>query len=221
MALEMAADVGLKVWSITADGTSVNLSTFEQLGCRFGTTFDSFETKFQHLTTGDGVFIIADPCHMLKLARNALALLGIIIDKEGEEIQWNYFKQLHILQEEQGLKMANKISSNHIKFEKHKMNVRLAAQTLSSSVADAIEFLDISMKNSNFKNGNGTVKIVRIIDRLFDMLNSRNPIAKGYKQPLRLANKATYEEILRSTAEYLLSLKTNSTPSQLLATHRR
>ena len=155
------------------------------------------------------------------VARNALAFLGTIIDKEGEEIQWNYFKQLHILQEEQGLKMANKISSNHIKFEKHKMNVRLAAQTLSSSVADAIEFLDIGMKNPNFKNSNGTVKFVRIIDRLFDMLNSRNPVGKGYKQPLRLANKATYEEILRSTAEYLLSLKTNSTPSQLLATHRR
>ena len=117
--------------------------------------------------------------------------------------------------------MANKISSNHIKFEKHKMNVRLAAQTLNSSVADAIEFLDIGMKNPNFKNSNGTVKFVKIIDRLFDMLNSRNPIAKGYKQPPRLANKATYEEILRSTAEYLLSLKTNSTPSQLLATHRR
>ena len=71
MALEMAADAWLKVWSITADGALVNLSTFEQLRCRFGTTFDSFETKFQRPTTGEDVFIIADPCHMLKLARNA------------------------------------------------------------------------------------------------------------------------------------------------------
>ena len=46
--------------------------------------------------------------------------------------------------------MGNKLSPNHIKFEKHKMNVRLAAQTLSSSVADAIEFLDIGMKNPQF-----------------------------------------------------------------------
>lgn len=52
------------------------------------------------------------------------------------------------------------------------------------------------------------------------MLNSRNPVGKGYKQPLELANKVMYKEILRSTAQYLLSLKTNST-SQLLATHRR
>ena len=117
--------------------------------------------------------------------------------------------------------MANKISSNHIKFEKHKMNVRLAAQTFTSSVADAIEFLEIGMKNPNFQNSNGTVKFVRIIDRLFDMFNSRSRVGKGCKQPLRLANKATYAEILSSTEEYLLSLKTNSTPSQLLGTHRR
>ena len=50
-----------------------------------------------------------------------------------------------MLQQEQGLKMENKPSFNHIKFEKHKMNARIAAQTLSSSVADAIEFLDVGM----------------------------------------------------------------------------
>ena len=76
--------------------------------------------------------------------------------------------------------MGNKLSLNHIKFEKHKMNVRLAAQTLSSSVADAIEFLDVVMKNPKFQDSNGTVKFIRMIDRLFDMLNSRNPVGKGF-----------------------------------------
>ena len=100
------------------------------------------------------------------------------------------------------------------------MNVQLAAQTLSSSVADAIKFFDVGMKNSKFQTSSGTVKFVRTIDRLFNMLNSRNPVGKGYKQPLRSTNKAMYEDILQSTAQYLLSLKTNST-SQLLATHRQ
>ena len=59
-----------------------------------------------------------------------------------------------------------------------------------------------------------------MIDRLFDALNSRNPVEKGFKQPLRISNKASYEEVLKSTASYLLSLKVGS-PSQLLATHRR
>lgn len=218
--LEMAADAGLKVWSVIADGTSVNLSTFEQLGCHFGTTYDTFQTKFQHPTTGEDVFIIADPSHMLKLARNALAFLGTITDEDCQKIQWDYFQQLHMLLQEEGLKIGNKLSFNHIKFEKHKMNARLAAQTLSSSVADAIEFLDVGMKNLKFQNSSGTVKFVRTIDRLFDMLNSRNPVGKEYKQPLRSTNKVMYEDMLQSTAKYLLSLKINLT-SQLLATHRR
>ncbi len=49
------------------------------------------------------------------------------------------------------------------------MNVRLAAQTLSSSVANAIDFLDKSAR-LNFSESNGTVKFIRTIDRLFDML---------------------------------------------------
>jgi hypothetical protein len=39
------------------------------------------------------------------------------------------------------------------------MNVKLAAQTLSLSVADAIEFLDSSMKLTEFCNSRGTVNL--------------------------------------------------------------
>ena len=219
MALEMAAEAGLKVWSITADGTSVNLSTFKQLGCKFGTTYDSTITKFSHPTTEDDVFAFLDPCHMLKLARNALANIGSFIDINGEKVEWEHFQKLNNLQEKEGMKLGNRLSSNHLKFEKHKMNVRLAAQTLSSSVADAIEFLDISMKLPEFKSSNGTVTFARTIDRLFDLLNSRNPLGKGYKKPLRLQAKESWEATLKSTADYLLALKTSS--NEFLATHRR
>ncbi len=54
------------------------------------------------------------------------------------------------------------------------MKVNLAAQTLSSSVADVIEFLDNVMELPDFKNSQGTVIFCKTIDRLFDMLNSRN-----------------------------------------------
>jgi hypothetical protein len=74
------------------------------------------------------------------------------------------------------------------------LNVRLEAQTLSSSVADAIDFLNLSMKLNEFHNSDGTVKFIRMIDRLFDMLNSRNPLGKGYKQPLRPAPKISGQE---------------------------
>lgn len=101
------------------------------------------------------------------------------------------------------------------------LNVRLEAQTLSSSVADAIDFLNLSMKLNEFHNSDGTVKFIRMIDRLFDMLNSRNPLGKGYKQPLRPASKDIWTGILMSTATYLLGLKTNTDVKQLLSTHPR
>ena len=64
------------------------------------------------------------------------------------------------MQEEEGLKFANKISIKHIYFQRHKMNVKFAAQTLSSAVADAIEFLMFS-KHPNFKHGEGTINFIR------------------------------------------------------------
>ena len=219
--LEMAAKAGLKVWSVTADGTAVNLRTFEILGCNFNGSYDEMTTSIIHPTTGEEVFIILDPCHMLKLARNALAHLGTIVDAEGNAIRWQHIEELQKLQELEGLNLGNKLSSNHLKFQKHKMNVRLAAQTLSSSVANAIEFLDKSTKLPSFCNSHGTVKFIHTIDRLFDILNSRNPIAKGFKTPLRPKNKDTWEEILMSTASYLLSLKTNTPEGQLISTSQR
>ena len=47
-ALELASESGLRVWSITADGTSVNMSTFNLLGCKFGTSYETMTTKFKH-----------------------------------------------------------------------------------------------------------------------------------------------------------------------------
>ena len=221
--LEKAAKAGLKVWSVTADGTAVNLRTFELLGCNFDGSYDQMTTSIIHPTTGEQVFIILDPCHMLKLARNALAHLGTIVDGDGNKIKWHHIEKLEKLQEVEGLNLANKLSSNHLKFQKHKMNVRLAAQTLSSSVANAIEFLDKSAHLPMFCDSQGTVKFIRTIDRLFDMLNSCNPIAKGFKAPLRPNSKDTWEEIFMSTANYLLSLKihTPEGTSQLLSTSQR
>jgi hypothetical protein len=134
---------------------------------------------------------------MLKLARNALAHFNFFGDNENN-IKWNLFSSLNRIQESEGFTFANKFSSKHLQFEKHKMNVKLAAQTLSSFVADAIEFLDSLMKLTEFCNSRGTVKFVRTINRLFDMLNYLSPIAKGSKRPLQPECKETLEDILKS-----------------------
>lgn len=75
-----------------------------------------------------------------------LAQLGSFMDNEGNIIKWSHIEQLQNLQTEEGLNVADKLTTNHLKFEKHNMNMRLAAQTFSSSVANAIDFLDKSAK---------------------------------------------------------------------------
>lgn len=65
------------------------------------------------------------------------------------------------------------------------MNVQLAAQTLSSHVADVISYLR-KQGHSFFKNSEATEEFIYMIDRLFDLLNSRNPFEQGYKSPLSM-----------------------------------
>ena len=175
-------------------------------------------TKFKHPTLGYDVFVMLDPCHMLKLARNTLASLGSIL-AQNEGIYWKFFKHLNEVQENHGMKLANKLTTNHIMYEKHKMKVDLAAQTLSTSVADAIDFLNIAEKDPRFHNSEATVTFIRNVDKLFDILNSRNPLGKRSKQPLKLVNKNTWEAELLVIANYLLSLKSGD--GQLLIKHKR
>lgn len=94
------------------------------------------------------------------------------------------------------------------------MNVKLAAQVLSSSVADAIEFLS----DERFLGSEATVEYIRMLDRLFDVFNTKNPFGRGFKSPLRLVNKEIWINILTETREYLLSLKVNG---QNILQHRR
>ena len=86
------------------------------------------------------------------------------------------------------------------------MNVSIAAQTVSSSVADAIEFLQ-SSGHPLFQGATGTIQFIRVIDKLFDLLNSRNPRGNGYKSPLRSSSKELWEATIDSSVEYLLGLK--------------
>jgi hypothetical protein len=76
----------------------------------FGDSHNSISAKFKHPVTGEDVFVILDACHMLKLARNALTFLGTICTPDGEKIEWKIFNSLHLVQEQEGLKLGNNTS---------------------------------------------------------------------------------------------------------------
>ncbi|KAG5895480.1 hypothetical protein JTB14_011178 [Gonioctena quinquepunctata] len=68
------------------------------------------------------------------------------------------------------------------------MKVNLAAQTISNSIADAMEFLMKDIQHPDFADAEGTIEFIRVFDRAFDICNSRSPIGTGSKAPLRERN---------------------------------
>lgn len=212
-------DIGVVVASVTCDGPSCNFAMFSSLGVQLQPP--DIKPAFQHpADPALSVYVILDACHMLKLVRNCFASYGIMKDDKGDKINWNYIEQLHKLQESEGLRLGNKIRAAHVLWKKQKMKVNLAAQTLSSSVADALEFCCVSLKLPQFSGCEATIRFLRLIDRLFDVLNSRNPLAKGYKGPMRPANAHIWQPFLETAKTYLLSI-TNATGQLMYTTKRK
>ena len=87
-----------------------------------------------------------------------------------------------------GFSFANKLKKKHITWQKHKMHVNLAVQTLSNSVADAIDFLCDELAHSKFQRSEVTTEFIRQIDVMFDLLNSKYPFLKGTKAPVTLTS---------------------------------
>jgi len=149
---------------------------------------------------------------MLKLMRNILAEKGILTDQDNNQIRWQHIKDLHELQDREGLKAANKLKRSHVEWYQQKMKVSLAAQCMSRSVANALEFLGQDLHLSKFTDVAPTVAFIRVIDRLFDTLNSKNKFEKEFKSVLRCENERFWRPFLMQTAAYLSNLKLFGVP---------
>lgn len=175
------------------------------MGCNFSNT--DMITNFKHPKQDSRIHCIFDPAHMIKLCRNIFAETKLSSPKG--DIDFTFIKKLHMLQEEEGLKLANRLNATHLNFMGKKMNVKLAAQTLSSSVADAIDFLR-SSGNENFQGSEASIEYIRMIDRTLDLLNAKSPIGTGFKSPLRLSNEKFWTKAFADTREYLKNLTINN-----------
>ena len=98
-----------------------------------GADINYHKPYFLNPYSNEKVYIILDPCHMLKLVRNTLGEIGIVSDGFGNQIRWDHIVELSKIQTKYGLHVANKIRKKHINFQNEKMKVNLAAQVLSNS----------------------------------------------------------------------------------------
>ncbi|KAL3186158.1 hypothetical protein MRX96_027895 [Rhipicephalus microplus] len=206
--IEKLALVKAEVVSLTFDGASSNFTMARCLGAQLRVDCEQISSSFVNpADDAKNVYIILDACHMIKLIRNSLANLSYIVDAEGNHIKWAYIVALEALQRSEGLRLGNKLTRVHVQWEQQKMKVRYAAQALSSSVADAMDFCENVLKLPQFRGASATSKFVRVFDHLFDLFNSRNPFARSYKAPLRKQNEPCWKPFFAYTQAHIKGLR--------------
>lgn len=157
--LEKLFELGFVVNSLTMDGHASNRAMAKLLGCSLEVL--CLKSWFCLPDRPDNkIYIMFDACHLIKLVRNMWQNYGTIRSDDGV-ILWNYVKDLNSTQEELGLRFANKLKRNHLEFQQQKMKVSLAVQTLSSSVAVALETVE-GLDIPKFRGCKATVDFIKV-----------------------------------------------------------
>lgn len=105
----------------------------------------------------------------------------------------------------QGLHLGNKITYQHVNYHNNKMKVKLAAQVLSNSVADSLDYW--RTRFIQFDGCEATITFIKIFKNLFDALNSKSFLGKGYKHPLNKSNFETFSKLFTEAETYINGLQ--------------
>ncbi|KAF2880292.1 hypothetical protein ILUMI_25888 [Ignelater luminosus] len=171
--------VGFIIMCTVCDQGSTNRSAIRQL------TKDQlgpyFYVNWQKIVT------VFDPPHLLKNTRNALLKYNIIFE-DDKVAKFEHIVSAYNLDKKKRFRQLLKLTDKHFQVQRHpkrKLRVSIAAQTLSHSVASAIEnFCD---RGNLPAEAIYTAEFAEHIDTLFDSINGRamTPAAgKDYRQIL-------------------------------------
>lgn len=147
---------GVKITNITFDGYSSNVPMCSLLGANLDVSSESFQPYFLNPINNERIYIIMDPCHAEKLVRNTLANRQILYDDNNDKIEWRYFVSLYECSKDSKLR-THKLSKQHIQWRRTAMNVRIASETLSKSVADSMQFL-MDQNHPDFVGAGPTIR---------------------------------------------------------------
>lgn len=207
--IENLLQCDIKIASKTFDGYSSNATMCEMLGA---TLKDDIIPTFKNPFEDTEIQIILDPSHAEKLVRSTLESREVIIDGNKEKIEWKYFVELvkYSQDAQNSYGLTHKLTKRHINFHDRKMCVRTAVELFSNSTADSMQYL-MEKGVPEFKNAAATIKFIRYIDRLFDIMNtSRVKLGNIFKCAINPKNKEEVFQFLNEVKTYILSLKVAS-----------
>lgn len=219
--LRALSEIGLIVIALTFDGLVTNTSTCNILGACLDAD-NGFRPHITDPIDGHKIYIFFDAPHMMKLIRNCFGTYKTLYNNNDSKIEWRFIEQLVELREECDI-VTNKLTKKHILFGQNIMNVSLAAQTLSESVAKSIEKFAIYPKTkSMFEGSFDTAGFTRRMNNLFDVFNS-NADYKGaiFKSPINSVTKETIFSFLDVTSEYIRGLKQIPAGKSIIYSKRR
>ena len=210
----------LKVVAATGDGASANRKFFKM---HFTLTPDELNAdidvvyKTKNLFSDDNryIYFISDPPHLVKTARNCLSKSGTakgtrFMWNGGLFLIWNHISDIFYEDQECGLQLLPKLTYEHINLTPYSiMNVRLAAQVLSSTVSEVLT-------NYGPSDAAGTAKFCLMIDQFFDIMNVSNTKSgahqlKPFREPFSSTNDHRFswlkDKFLKYFEDWLLSIE--------------
>jgi hypothetical protein len=180
--LKRVDQTGAEVVSAVSDGASIR--AFGLLGVnleavRSGSTRLE-DCSFPHPCHPNDpkkrVFALHDACHLIKLTRNVLGEKGSLL-WDTKKVSWSYIVMLHQFQSfHAGLLLGNKLDKQHIEFKHNIMDVKIAVQTISNSVACALDLCrekGYKFSGKDFSGSKPTADWLHLLNDVFDILNSR------------------------------------------------
>ncbi|CAI6361011.1 unnamed protein product [Macrosiphum euphorbiae] len=160
-------------------------------------------TTFEHPTTSNKIHVFADVPHLLKLARNHLFDNGFVLPNSkyvGKSILQTLLKI-----DSGDLKLAYRLTERHLEVQGcGRMNVKLASQVFSDTVAKAIAYCGEKnyLDKQNWKDAS---EMILLFNNWFDIFNTQHKFDGG--TPSYGINLEHQDEFLDKMSTFILEMR--------------
>lgn len=215
-------DARAEVVGVVVNGRPINFAVSHLLGCNYMEILH--EQTFKVDTYEMPLIIHFNPCEMMKMIRDTFAELKVFITEHYERIEWKYLERLIKLAESYEISLSSnenimgddddtsdlklKHDLLHEYFTMNKIQPKLAVQSLSKDIADALDYCRIDLNLEEFSDSSATSKFIYTLNNIFDILTSKSDYETGfYISPLTSENYTKIKSYCDECIDFLSQIQ--------------